>query len=126
MYVLDGVQRLRTLARAFSAPRLEQPVEDGVDWRLYIDIKSKRVGAGAPEALPPTRLPTAKLRWTTAFMSWAKGITGDAALRPETRDELLEMTHKVCVPFRDHVTVATVIGGDDIKTAEAIARCVRR
>ena len=118
--VVDGVQRLTTIGRALNGYPPNEPVRNGVDWRIHIDAGTGRIGSGPDEPRRTARMPMTALRSTVRFMSWYQELMTDESISRDTRSDLASRAEALTAVFRDHILVMTTVSEATAETMTEI------
>ncbi|MBI2570452.1 MAG: DUF262 domain-containing protein [Candidatus Schekmanbacteria bacterium] len=117
-YVLDGQQRLSSLAGSLLLKDEQAPFSSGINWRIYHDLTTGEFVSEPKGALPPRLFPVRHLLSTSGFVSACRDIVselGDHAARP-----LLDKADRLANAFRDYTIPFITVRDADLNTAVTV------
>ena len=118
-YILDGASRVSTLAGVLALPAATDPIQDFVDWRIFLDLErdcflSSRAAKGRPNCFPVRAAMN-----TADYLNFSNEIEGDENKRKtclKVVDDFVSAISTIKIP------ITTVTGIDKGQAARIFCR----
>ena len=115
-YLLDGQQRMTTLAGTLQLPEEAEAIVDDVDWRVYCDLESLRFHRVATTEPEPQYFPIRNLLDTAKFFAACHRIEARAKDRRQA-NRWIDEADRLANAFRDYQLPVIHIREADLDSA---------
>ncbi len=118
-YLLDGQQRLSTLVGTLRLPEGCDAIVDGIDWRVYFDLKDRNFQRLAANAPGPQYFPVRNLLDTAGFFAACRRIEKEVKDNDRSALWLKEADH-LANAFRNYKLPVIHIREADLESAVTV------
>lgn len=124
-YVLDGQQRLSSLAGSLLLKDDHGPFSSGINWRIYYDLRSREFVTQPKAEIPVQLFAVRHLLSTSGFVSVCRDIVDKLGV--EESRPFLDEADRLANAFRDYTIPFITVRDGDMNTAVTVfARLNRR